>query len=159
MMKKVFLSLLFLLVCMPVVWQNATAQLPNRPQATLQGDITGNRVLSADTIYSVVGFVNIRPGASLRIPAGTLLVTAAGANGSIQALRGDTVGGTPRPSGILVVEGTADRPVVLTSIQAFNGQGARQQVGGVVINGLARNNVPGGTRFGEGGAGPGRRRK
>jgi hypothetical protein len=155
MMKKVFLSLLFLLVCMPVVWQNATAQLPNRPRATLQGDITGNRVLSADTIYSVVGFVNIQPGASLRIPAGTLLVSAAGANGSIQTLRGDTVGGTPRPSGILVVEGTADRPVVLTSIQAFNGQGARQQVGGVVINGLARNNVPGGTRFGEGGAGPG----
>jgi len=155
MMKKVTLSLLLLLMSMSAAWQNATAQLPNRPQAILQGDITGNRVLSADTIYNIVGFVNIQPGASLRIPAGTLLVSAAGANGSIQSLRGDTVGGTPRPSGILIVEGTADRPVVLTSIQAFNGQGARQQVGGVVMNGLARNNVPGGTRFGEGGAGPG----
>ena len=154
-MKKVTLSLLLLLMSMSAAWQNATAQLPNRPRATLQGDITGNRVLSADTIYNIVGFVNIQPGSSLRIPAGTLLVSAAGANGSIQTLRGDTVGGTPRPSGILVVEGTADRPVVLTSIQAFNGQGTRQQVGGVVINGLARNNVPGGTRFGEGGAGPG----
>jgi len=155
MMKKVTLSLLLLLMSMSAAWQNATAQLPNRPQAILQGDITGNRVLSADTIYNIVGFVNIQPGASLRIPAGTLLVSAAGANGSIQSLRGDTVGGTPRPSGILIVEGTADRPVVLTSIQAFAGQGARQQVGGVVMNGLARNNVPGGTRFGEGGAGPG----
>ncbi len=155
MMKKITLSLLLLLVSMSATWQNATAQLPNRPQATLQGNITGNRVLSADTIYNIVGFVNIQPGASLRIPAGTLLVSAAGANGSIQSLRGDTVGGTPRPSGILVVEGTADRPVVLTSAQAFNGQGARQQIGGVVMNGLARNNVPGGTRFGEGGAGPG----
>ncbi len=155
MMKKVTLSLLLLLVSMSAIWQSATAQLPNRPQATLQGNITGNRVLSADTIYNIVGFVNIQPGASLRIPAGTLLVSTAGANGSIQSLRGDTVSGTPRPSGILVVEGTADRPVVLTSIQAFAGQGARQQVGGVVMNGLARNNVPGGTRFGEGGAGPG----
>ncbi len=155
MMKRLSLRLLLLLAAVLSIADNSYAQLPNRPRTNLQGNITGNRILSADTIYNVVGFVNIQPGSSMTIPAGTLLIAAPGSLGTIQTLRSDTVRGTVRPSGVLIVNGTATQPVVMTSENAFTGGGARQQIGGVVLNGTARNNVPGGTRFGEGNAGPG----
>ncbi|MDX2128750.1 MAG: T9SS type A sorting domain-containing protein [Chloroherpetonaceae bacterium] len=156
MMKKNIVQNLAMLVLALMVSSVAYAQ----PRAALNGNITsGLRTLSADTVYEVTGFVNVFPGATLRIPAGTKLVGLTGSRPSLQTLRSNDTTNTTNPTlgGILVVEGTANAPVVFTSSAADSagGKGARGQIGGVILNGIAKNNVPGGTRFGEGGTGPG----
>ncbi len=127
-----------------------------QPTDTLRGNIPAGttRTLNADTLYIVFGFVSIQPSAKLIIPAGTRLESSPSALGYIQTLRGDTVNGIYRPSGQLIANGTREQPIVFTSA-APDGQKARQQIGGIILNGNARNNVPGGVRFGEAGAGPG----
>ncbi len=123
------------------------------PSATtiLPGEITGNVTLSADTTYRVIGFVNIQPGATLTIPAGTKLIGLKGDRATLQTLRGEE-GVTA--SGKIVANGTSANPIVFTSGES-TGNRSRGDIGGVVLNGLAKNNVTGGTRAGEGGAGSG----
>ena len=74
----------------------------------LSGSITGNRTLSADSVYVVRGFLEIRPGATLTIPAGMEVFSEPSSRGSIVTQRGD--GGAP--SGRLVVQGTQANPVI-----------------------------------------------
>ncbi|MDX2128748.1 MAG: T9SS type A sorting domain-containing protein [Chloroherpetonaceae bacterium] len=116
-----------------------------QPRATLQSNITsGIRTLSADTVYDIFGFVNIHPGATLKIPAGTKLVGQTNSKAAIQTLRSiDTTNATnPSLGGILIVEGTASAPVIFTSSAADSagGRGGRGQIGGVILNGIARGN-------------------
>lgn len=152
------------LVLLLTVFTSATALAQNpfgTKVATLSGNITGIRTLNADTLYRVQGFVNVQPGGRLNIPAGTRLegVRTTDNNNApvIQALRGDGV----NPSGRIYAEGTSASPIVFTSqranidsLNAGNGP-QRGDIGGIVMNGLARNNVPGGTKIGEGNAGSG----
>jgi hypothetical protein len=157
-MKRMITRILVLLACLTAT-NSAFAQPANAPTATLSGSVgslttTAVRTLSADTVYKVVDFFNIFPGSALIIPAGTRLEGDPGQRASIQTLRQDTVGGTIRPSGVLIANGTAQRPIVFTS-SAPDGSKQRGNIGGIVLNGVARNNAPGGTRIGEGGAGPG----
>ncbi len=110
----------------------------------LSGDLLGDYSLSAATKYRLTGYVRVQPGAVLRIPdgtrveglAGSALLTLAGADG--------------KPSGRLFALGTASRPIVFTSVNTTK---ARQQWGGIVMNGLAPNNGPGGRLIGEGNTG------
>jgi hypothetical protein len=155
-MKKITMKI-FTLTCAIAFSQMLVLAQP-KVQLTSVGSAstTAVRTLSADTIYTLIGFVNIFPGSALVIPAGTRLISGTGDRGAIQTLRSDTVSGVPRPSGVLIANGTADRPIVLTSRAAFDSSnGSFAQSGGIILNGTARNNVPGGTRNGEGGAGPG----
>ncbi len=130
------------------------APSPSPREAILSGNIEGVRTLSKDTVYRVIGFVNVQPGAKLIIPAGTKLVGNRGDRACLQTLRGPVnaqLVRTGAPSGQIIAEGTATEPIVFTS-GAPVGSRRRGDIGGIVLNGNARNNVPGGTRIGEGGA-------
>jgi hypothetical protein len=74
----------------------------------LNADIIGNRTLSSDSVYVVEGFVEVRAGATLTIPAGMEVFSDPPSFGTIVTLRGD--GGAP--SGRLVVQGTQANPVI-----------------------------------------------
>lgn len=110
----------------------------------LFGDITGNRTLSPDSIYVVRGFLEVRQGATLTIPAGMEIFSEPATNGTIVTLRGDD----GAPSGRLVVQGTQASPVIFlpgTVEDAQNASLSPSQVtscargsgGGIVLHGDA----------------------
>lgn len=116
---------------------------PSRAVA-LAGDITTDRVLSADSIYVIQGFLEVRAGATLTVPAGTQLFSDPATSGTIVTLRGES----GRASGRLVVQGTAADPVVFrpgTIQDAENASLSPAQVaacargsgGGIVLHGNA----------------------
>jgi hypothetical protein len=117
---------------------------PDQGEGVLQGEITGTRTLSADTTYTIEGFVIVQPGAELVIPAGTLLLSNGDSRGSLVTARcTDT-----EPSGQLIVQGTEADPVVFRPINATGRE--RGQAGGIVLHGCAPINVLGGTAVSEG---------
>jgi hypothetical protein len=102
--------------------------------ADLTGTITTNRQLSADTVYSLKGFVKVASGATLSIPAGTKIVGDTLVPGSaLFILRG----------GRIDAQGTAAQPIVFTSARA-PGNRAPGDWGGLIIVGnatVSRTNV------------------
>ncbi|MCE7933021.1 MAG: fibronectin type III domain-containing protein [Chlorobi bacterium CHB2] len=118
-------------------------------RAILAGN-TGDkdRMLSKDTIYTIVGFYFVQPGTKLIIPAGTRLEGDFETKGAIITVRGTK----SRSSGQLIAQGTPTEPIIFTS-EKPEGQRARGDWGGIVLNGLADINVPGKTGTGEGGTG------
>ncbi|MBX3207260.1 MAG: hypothetical protein KF764_19590 [Labilithrix sp.] len=102
----------------------------NRPQETVEGEITASRTLSADKTWLLKGLVSVKPGATLTIEKGTVI-------------KGDNAS-----KAILLIEagakidavGTPDEPIVFTS-QAAEGQKAAGDWGGVIILGNAPINV------------------
>ncbi len=92
----------------------------------LKDSIVGNRVLSADTVYQINGFVYIINGATLTIPAGTILRGDKASKGTIIAERG----------GKLIANGTKDKPVIFTSNVDPGGR-SYGDWGGVILCGKA----------------------
>jgi hypothetical protein len=111
----------------------------------LDGDIIANRTLSPDSIYVVRGFLEVRSGATLTIPAGMELFSEPATSGTIVTLRGDD----GAPSGRLVVQGTQANPVIFLpgSVEDAESAGslspsqvtscARGSGGGIVLHGDA----------------------
>jgi len=101
-----------------------------RPDEELSGDITADRTLTKDKNYLLKGRVNVKPGVTLTIEAGTVI-------------KGDNA-----TKAILLVEagakmqavGTADEPIVFTS-QARDGEKRPGDWGGVILLGRAPVNV------------------
>ncbi len=108
--------------------------------AVLEGDITGNRTLSADTTYLLKGFVYVVDGAQLTIPAGTVLRGDKTSKATLVIERG----------GKIFANGTPNAPVVFTSNQNV-GQRDYGDWGGIVICGKANINTTGGSAKIEGG--------
>lgn len=106
------------------------------------GSITGTENWTSNYIYVLRGAVFIREGATLNIQAGTLIAGEAGSVGTLIVSRG----------GRLNALGTREAPIVFTSDQP-EGQRARGDWGGIIINGRAPLNVPGGEAEGEGDTG------
>ncbi|MEZ4415578.1 MAG: fibronectin type III domain-containing protein [Gemmatimonadota bacterium] len=115
--------------------------------AVLSGTITGNRQLSADTVYKLQGIVTVEDGGELHIPAGTML-------------QGDV---TVQPTALIVrvggkifAEGTESNPVIFTSSRV-GGSGSNAPTagdwGGLVINGESQCNFPASECVGEGSSG------
>ena len=95
--------------------------------ATLSGEITADRTLFADTVYTLEGFVLVREPATLTIEAGTRILGAYETVGSsLFVLRGASIRAM----------GTADAPIVFTSERS---EGERQpgDWGGLIIIGNA----------------------
>ena len=92
----------------------------------LSGDIRGNRTLSADTVYTLDGFVYVVDGATLTIPAGTVIQGKSGTKAALIVERG----------GKLIAEGTAEDPIVFTSDKPA-GQRNYGDWGGVILCGKA----------------------
>lgn len=98
---------------------------------TLSGTISGTHNLSADTVYTLSGLVQVEEGATLNIEAGTTIL-------------GDT-DITPTllfvaRGGRIVANGTADAPIVFTSERPA-GSRAAGDWGGVMINGRSLCNL------------------
>jgi hypothetical protein len=107
----------------------------------VQGDITQNTTWKKKKTYLLRGGVFVKNGAKLKIEAGTTIVGDSGAFLVID--KGSQI----------KAKGTAAKPIVFTSAQPA-GQRRRQDWGGIIFNGQAPINVPGGTAEGEGGTGP-----
>jgi hypothetical protein len=94
----------------------------------LEGDITSNITLDASMQYLLRGKVYVQSGATLTIPAGTILFGEKSTEGTLVISRG----------GKIDAQGTADNPVVMTS-NAPLGFRNRGDWGGLVVLGLAYN--------------------
>jgi hypothetical protein len=111
----------------------------------LEGLIEDERILSADTVYTIRGLLIVDDGGVLRIPAGTLIKGSS----AVQPTSALIV----RQGGRIYSEGTAEAPVVFTSEKAA-GERAKGDWGGIVINGRSQCNFPAGECVGEGNSGP-----
>ncbi|MCI0514275.1 T9SS C-terminal target domain-containing protein, partial [candidate division KSB1 bacterium] len=112
-------------------------------EVILQGNIATNRTLKADSTYLLKGFVRVQAGATLTIPAGTVLYGEFNTQGSLIVL----------PGGKIMAQGTVNRPIIFTSQYTKPGSGQAPQRGdwgGVILLGKAPINVPGGTAAIEG---------
>ena len=108
--------------------------------AVLEGEIKGVRNLSKDTVYLLKGFVYVVDGATLNIPAGTLIKGDKDSKATLVIERG----------GKMMAQGTKDNPIVFTSAQP-KGQRDYGDWGGIVICGKGKINVSGGEAKIEGG--------
>lgn len=120
-----------------------TPELPSAT-ATLSGTITQSMELDPALTYYIQGTTVVEDGATLTIPAGTLLLGDVSFTGSALIVR---------QGGRLVARGTADAPIVFTS---SNPEGARRRGdwGGIVLNGRSNCNFPADECVGEGNSGP-----
>jgi len=98
--------------------------------AVLSADITTNRTLYADTVYTIRGFVHVANGATLTIEPGTRIQGDYGTLGSsLFVMRGAKIDAC----------GTASAPIVFTSSRPA-GQRQPGDWGGLIIVGNARIN-------------------
>jgi hypothetical protein len=110
-------------------------------QATLSGNITASRTLTADTVYVLSGFVKVQSGAVLTIEAGTKIVgDTSVAGSSLWILRGARI----------EANGSAAAPILFTS-QRSPGSRAPGDWGGIVIIGNGIINRTGSPILTEGG--------
>lgn len=93
--------------------------------AVLTGNITSNRSLSSDTVYTLSGYVKVQSGVTLSIEPGTTIIGDSTVPGSsLWILRG----------GQINAQGTAAAPIVFTSAKA-PGTRAPGDWGGIIIIG------------------------
>ncbi|MDO6389299.1 hypothetical protein Q4E40_04110 [Pontibacter sp. BT731] len=132
-MKKTFLYLLLLPLGLFSCNDDDTTTPEPGPAATkeLSGDISTDVTLDASTEYKLTGSLLVVNGGKLRIPAGTVIKADKGFNKYILVEQG----------GQIFVNGTADKPVKITSAAADPKQG---DWGGLIINGKARLSGPAG---------------
>jgi len=107
----------------------------------VSGSITSDTTWTANHTYVLQGAVFVE-NASLSIEAGTRIIGETASNGTLVVAR----------TGQIFARGRADAPIVMTSDQPV---GARDRAdwGGLIINGNAPLNVPGGEGIGEGDTG------
>lgn len=104
---------------------------PDTSHNNWKGDITGAATLDASKVYKLTGLIKVKNGASLTIPAGTKIEGVGGTSAAIIVEQG----------GKIYVNGTKEKPVVMTSGLASPSRG---DWGGLVICGRATCNSGGG---------------
>jgi hypothetical protein len=110
----------------------------DKPVIVVTGEVTGTETWTNNNYYVLRGAVFIRNAATLNIQAGTRVIGESGSVGTLIVQRG----------GRLNAIGTREQPIVFTSDQPV-GSRARGDWGGIIINGRAPVNVPGGVGVGE----------
>jgi hypothetical protein len=119
-----------------------TVSAQAKPVVTVSGRITSDTVWTSDNDYLLRGAVFVDDGATLTIHAGTRVVGEKSSIGTLIIARGAKI----------QANGTREAPIVLTSDQP-EGRRARGDWGGLILNGNAPINAPGGTAEGEGDTG------
>jgi hypothetical protein len=114
----------------------------DKPVVVVRGRIDGNVMWESRYYYVLRGAVFVNSGATLTIQPGTTIVGEMATQGTLVVAQG----------GRLVADGTAAAPIVFTSDQPV-GIRARGDWGGLIINGRAPINLPGGVGLGEGDTG------
>ncbi|WP_299578367.1 hypothetical protein [uncultured Sunxiuqinia sp.] len=125
-MKKL-LFVLFAIVLLGFAGCNEDNPTPEVPEenSNLEGEVTTDMVLDANTKYSLTGALIVKAGGSLTIPAGTV-IEAVGGQISYIAVAQDAK---------IFINGTASAPVVMTSSDKTSGSW-----GGLVVCGKAPTN-------------------
>src|ERR1700716_2648265 len=95
--------------------------------AVLTGNIASDKTLSKDTVYTLRGFVKVRSGATIHVPAGLAIVGDTLVNGSSLWIL---------PGGKIDAVGTATSPIVFTSARTV-GNRKPGDWGGIIIVGKA----------------------
>jgi len=104
---------------------NGTGPTPGPEEAVINADITSDRTLYADTVYTISGFVHVANGATLTIEPGTVIQGDYDVLGSsLFVLRGASI----------EANGTAADPIVFTSSRPI-GQRQAGDWGGLIIVG------------------------
>jgi hypothetical protein len=114
----------------------------SKPVRVIRGRFTSSILLESQYHYVLRGAVFIARGANLVIQPGTRIVGEFATLGTLVIEQG----------GRIIADGTAAAPIVFTSDQPI-GQRARGDWGGLIINGEAPTNLPGGVGLGEGDTG------
>jgi hypothetical protein len=111
----------------------ANVTTPGPGSVTIDTDITVNRTLYADTVYTLKGFIHVANGATLTIQPGTRIIGDFSTLGSsLFILRGSRIRAM----------GTSEKPIVFTSSRAA-GQRQPGDWGGLILVGNARINRAG----------------
>jgi hypothetical protein len=110
----------------------------DKPVVVVTGEVAGNEIWTNNNYYVLRGAVFVRNAATLNIQAGTRVIGESGSVGTLIVQRG----------GRLNAIGTREQPIVFTSDQPV-GSRARGDWGGLIINGRAPVNIPGGEGVGE----------
>jgi len=119
-------------ISVPAKFVGDTIVFGEMKSETVSGDITSNTAWSADTVYTLTGKVKVKNGATLTIEPGTTII------GDTSAYLVVTAGSK------LMAEGTADAPIIFTSVAAYNGAPeGRGQWGGLTLLGNAQTNEAG----------------
>jgi hypothetical protein len=108
----------------------------------VSGNLTSNTSWGPPDSYLLRGAVFVQDGATLTIAPGTTIYGENATTGTLVVAQG----------GRIVANGTADAPIIMTSDRPA-GQRGRGDWGGLIINGRAPINVPGGIAEGEGDTG------
>jgi hypothetical protein len=120
-----------------------TPTTPDEPEVIIvNGEITSDTTWTADNQYLIQGALFVRAGATLTIQAGTEIFGDQATTGTLVIDRDAQI----------IAQGDPNNPIVFTS-SAAPGSRARGQWGGVILNGNAPLNIPGGEASGEGGTG------
>ena len=123
-MKK----LLFLLSIVTLIFAGCSDDEPSGPNvvegSTLSGDITTDTELDASVVYTLNGTLSVKNGATLTIPAGTMIKATPGFSSYLIVEQG----------GKLEANGTASAPITFTSAASSPAAG---DWGGIWINGFA----------------------
>ena len=114
----------------------------DKPVVVVTNEVIGTESWTNNFYYVLRGAVFIRENATLNIQQGTTVIGEAGSVGTLIVERG----------GRLNAIGTREQPIVFTSDQAVGSRG-RGDWGGLIINGRAPVNRPGGVYVGEGDTG------
>ena len=132
-MKKTFLYLMLLPLGLFSCKDDEGTTPEPKPgiNSELSGDISADVTLDPKVEYKLTGPLLVVNGGKLRIPAGTVIKAEKGFNKYILVEQG----------GQIFVNGTADKPVKITSAAASPAQG---DWGGLIINGKARLSGPAG---------------
>lgn len=120
---------------------SAPATVPgiDKPVRVIRGRFTSDLLLTSDTFWVLRGAVFIDAPARLTIQPGTVIIGETATRAALVIERGAQI----------IADGTAAQPIVMTSDQPI-GQRGRGDWGGLVINGNAPVNLPGGVGIGEG---------
>jgi hypothetical protein len=114
----------------------------DKPVVVVRGRLSGSHTWESRYYYVLRGAVFVNEGATLTIQPGTTVVGEIATQGTLIVDRG----------GRIIADGTADAPIVFTSDQNI-GERGRGDWGGLIINGRAPINLPGGVGLGEGDTG------
>ncbi len=106
------------------------------------GNITSDTTWSADILYYLQTAIFVETDATLTVEPGTTIMGDTEGKGTLVVAQG----------GKLMAEGTAMQPIIMTSPQELGSRGP-QDWGGLILNGNATINVPGGVSEGEGDTG------
>lgn len=106
----------------------------NSDVEVIEGKITSNKVLSASKVYLLKGYVQVMDGATLEIPAGTIIKGEKATKAALIVEKG----------GKLKANGTATNPIVFTSDQTAGNRNVGDW-SGIIICGKSKVNSADGT--------------